>query len=215
LTSSSTLLPKGLFGGLLSELKVNEEGLRSHIEKAWSCKGVALVNDLEEWRRGGAETYIARSSLDLVGGSSLEVVGKAFVGMGLSPVAQQDRWIKRRDLLQRHGVNVPFLYATYPGMIVEECIPIEFEGCDAAPDEIAFQLGQISSVMFMLRFHPVALAGDVRVKDGRVFMIDFGSDLGDPDTSMDESWLENLREKFTGRNRSAFEHGLITGYKTQ
>lgn len=204
------LNPEGLFGGLMSELRRNEAQLVDHVKKSWRLHDVESLQDLGKWRRGGAETYIAEANVCCSDGAEIKVIAKAFVGTGLKPTDQQERWLARRTILSSKGIKVPRLYAEYPGMIVEEFVDHDPHAIETM--EIAFQLGQIASVMLAERFHPVGMIGDTRFDEGRVYYIDFGSDLGGTGQSDDDGWLSSVRSKFSDEVRKDFEEGLRIGF---
>ena len=204
------LNPKGLFGGLVSEINKKEDQLAHYVRKYWRLPKVESLQDLGDWRRGGAETYIAEAIISSSDGVKTKVIAKAFVGIGLKPSDQQQRWLLRRALLSSKGVRVPRLYAQYPGMIVEEFIEHEPRAIGASG--IAFQLGQVASVLLAQRFNPVCMINDTRFSDDRVCYIDFGSDLGGEGQSEDDSWINGVRLKLPSGVRNFFEKGLRAGF---
>lgn len=96
-------------------------------------------------------------------------------------------------------------------MIVEEFVDHDPSAITTAG--VAFQVGQIASVLLSEGFHPVGLLGDLRYSDGRVFYIDFGSDLGGAMQSNSDGWLTQVRSKISDEVQDEFEQGLQFGFQ--
>jgi hypothetical protein len=205
--NNSTFLLKGLFGGLLAELKVCVEGLIDEIRNNWDCDEVGCVRDTEDWRRGGAETYIARGDLIFRDGTETSVIGKAFVGWGSLPEVQQERWEQRRAELRDAGVPVPKLYARYPGLSIEQFIPDELDIAGELEAGHAFQLGKLARVLSDRNYHPISFGRDLRLSAGIVVFVDFGSDLGGTGQS-DRIWIDRARALLSPTSLSEFDRGL-------
>ena len=202
------ILERGLFGGLLKELKLSHSDLAAHVAKEWRTGGpVSAISDISVWARGGAETYVARSRIERLDGTSVDVWAKAFVGMGLSPQAQQDRWETRRSLFQVQGIRVPFLYAQYPALSIEEYIP-----GDLILSELdwhkSYQLGEIARHLCQLHLQPLSLISDVRIKEEQVYVVDLGTDIS---RESERDWPTKVATKLTGLNRQAFLEALSSG----
>lgn len=209
---SSALRPKGLFGGLANELKVDAGDVIVHLSTQFSCAPFAALTDVGDWHRGGAETYVARGRVHLTNGDVLEVIGKAFVGFGLSPTDQQERWEKRRQAIAEGGVPVPRVYAQYSAMLIEEYIPDEMPAPSRISPAIAYQIGQIAHVLDKKGFFPVALLGDLRMKLGVVKMIDFGSDLGGRGQHV-PGWESRVADLFSPESSAEFSAGFSAGFR--
>jgi hypothetical protein len=199
------LSPKGLFGGLTKELDLGEAALAAEIGKRTSLP-VRELADLADWRRGGAETYIGLSEMRLHDGSSVKVVGKAFVAWGPTPSEQQARWEIRRTELSKRGVQVPKVYCQFPAMTVEEYIEGDMPPLAAVDPPMAFQLGQIVGALQDFGLRPLSLHSDLRVANGRVYYIDFGSDL--LEQPIEEKWVNDFASSLPPACRESFSLGL-------
>lgn len=190
MTIKASLLPKGLFGGLLAELRTDLQGLTREIENNWDVqRPVALADELE-WKRGGAETFIAVSRIEVSQGGSEMLLGKAFVGWGVSPTQQQQRWEQRRAEFRQIGIPVPRLIARYDGLSVEEFIADSVAAAPLLSQDEAAQLGAIAAKLDSMRLRPLSMLADVRSAGGQLMYVDFGSDLV-PSTSEDQ-WIASF-----------------------
>jgi hypothetical protein len=204
----SKLNPKGLFGGLLKELRMDIPSLVREINMNWKCDGVREVQDLGPWRRGGSETYVAEGYLYFANGHLTHVIGKAFVGWGLSPSEQQKRWERKRSTLSSAGVPTPKLLAIYPALSIEEFIPDALPPLPMIGAWEAFQLGGIVNVLRDLGFRPIALHSDIRMLNQNLVLVDLGTDLGETMLDSDQIWVETLAGRLSGEAREAFDRGL-------
>lgn len=177
MTPSAALLPKGLFGGLLAELRTDLQGLVREIEQKWDVPRPTALADESEWKRGGAETFIAISRIEIGQGRSTRLLGKAFVGWGVSPTQQQHRWEQRRAEFRQIGIPVPRLIARYDGLSVEEFIADSVAAATALSEDEGAQLGAIAAKLESMRLRPLSMLADVRSAGGELTYVDFGSDL--------------------------------------
>lgn len=208
MTVSQGVRQKGLFGGLMYERRLNEAGLLDHINRNWNVGQILKLSDLGDWHRGGAETYVAAGRLYLEGDQTQDVIGKAFVGTGLLPERQQMRWEERRYLLRELGVSVPLLIAQYPALSIEQFIPDPFPFANELSPDLAFQAGRIAGALAASHFWPVSMLRDLRVSEGRVYYVDFGSDLGGQGQTREPTWIQKVVEGMSPASRREFEYGL-------
>lgn len=209
MTVNDEINQKGLFGGLMYERRLNKADLLRHINRQWAENEVVSFSDIGEWRRGGAETYVATGRLNTEDGRTLDVIGKAFVGTGLPPDRQQERWEERRQLLHASGIATPKVFATYPALTIEEFIDQPMPPAAELTPELAFQAGQIAGILAEMGFWPIAMLGDMRVSGGRVSYVDFGSDLGGAtNQSRYPEWIDKIRQELVGDSKSEFDFGL-------
>ena len=136
-----------------------------------------------DWTRGGAETYNLVFKIVSIQYTASYIL-KACVPF--SPAVPIDRvlegWIKRRILLQEHGVKTPRLYGVALGMILEDFIPCELSKLKLPEwnSRLIEQVFQFAETLTKLRFAAVSPFVDLRTDRIAVFQVDFGSDLGEP-----------------------------------
>jgi hypothetical protein len=170
------------------------ESLASAIEKLAvggddpSNCSLTLVRD---WYRAGAESYIY--VFDIVcTNDKTRLLFKAFVGFpaGGSLVAKHNEMLYRRELLADNGVAVPRLYGVAGATILEEYIVDDLDtgiaGADSkARRNLAEDLIHYGAVLDRLGFFPVSPFSDLRTDGSRLFVVDFGADLGPPGKFID------------------------------
>jgi hypothetical protein len=138
----------------------------------------------EGWVRGGAETYVYPFSVQFKSGCSVRMIVKAVIAFSPSRTLDQiiEEWLRRRKLIEAAGVNVPRLVFAGQGLIVEEFIPFslaEILKDQTLKDDVLF--GQVffyAGVLSKLGFAPIDAFSDLRTDGERVYVIDFGEDLG-------------------------------------
>jgi hypothetical protein len=204
----ANVLEDGLLGGLMKERNCSFDSLLAEIQVNWGIADAVGGSDVGPWRRGGSETYIARSRIDVASGDTIEVLGKAFVRWGLPPEEQQRQWEERRSLFQMSGIPVPPLFARYPALSIEAYIPDEFPPADLLSEALAFQLGQIARRLRDLGLAPLAPLADLRCLKGKVFYVDLGSDLGSRLQGGSSEWLETLERKLSAPAQKWFRDGF-------
>jgi hypothetical protein len=144
------------------------------------------VIDIDQgWFRSGAETYsffftvktggnrrsfVLKACTPAMGGTSLEVIF--------------EKWLARRKLVSAAGVNTPDLYAAGKGVLLEQYIPLSLaEFLREKPGEIlraVDPLCRIAAVLMRLGFRATSLFADLRTDTEKMYLVDFGEDLGEP-----------------------------------
>lgn len=209
MTVNDSISQKGLFGGLMYERRLNEADLLRHINRVWAENEVVGFSDIGEWQRGGAETYVATGRLVTAGGQTMNVIGKAFVGTGLPPEQQQERWEARRKLLHDSGIATPKVFALYPALTIEEFVDQPMPRAADLTPELAFQAGRIAGILAANGFWPISMLSDLRVSDGQAIYVDFGSDLGGASNRpQTPEWIEKIRQELVVNCKSEFDFGL-------
>jgi len=138
---------------------------------------------IEDWHRGGAETFIMVFTVE---GPSLSKKLLLKACTPFSPAVPIEdvlaKWLRRRKFLEASGCLAPHLYGTLEGTLIEEYIP------DALSD---FELGRwnegltrdlmhYAQVLAANGFCALSPFSDLRTDGWRVYVVDFGEDLGDP-----------------------------------
>ena len=144
---------------------------------------------VEDWRRGGSETYVLVFLVHTSIGSS-KLILKAYVappGTGdLS--AGVEELMRRRGLLSARGIATPHLYGVHRADWLEEYVAEDIATAlkdGARRIELATDLLLIAVALDRLGFAPLAPFSDLRARGNRTVMIDFGQDLGPPDVSLE------------------------------
>ncbi len=165
-----------------------------------------LTNDIEpfsiesddEWRRGGAETYLYCFSVHRQF-SIQHVIIKAAVPFSLARSLDEvmASWIERRHLLEIEGIKTPRVFFAGSGLIVEEFVKYSVAETIRGPvadthliDQVVFYAGVLSK----LGFAPTDAFTDLRTNGTIVYAIDFGQDLGPPNVTdvMDDSMYNRV-----------------------
>ncbi len=138
-----------------------------------------------EWYRAGAETYIYEFAVISEGLRKQLVLKACTPTLGPnSPDVILDAWIARRSLLAACHVKVPKLYGWKGAILLEEHVPYDLRAFVSArintPAFILPDICQIAAALIHLEFSPVAPYSDLRTDGERLYVIDFGSDIGPP-----------------------------------
>jgi len=156
------------------------------------------ISQPEKWIRAGGECYILPFELKNEQ-KSIRGIFKAVLSNG----GNVDIPVSRRKLLETNGMRTPHLYGYGGGVILEEFLPYNFDEAlqkfgDIALREVAYAYGVIAKC----GFQPVTngLIRDFRANEsGKMHMIDFGGDLGEPSSKPTELWgafEKELNEKY-------------------
>ena len=141
------------------------------------------------WSRGGSETYVSSGVLNFYAQdgrqSQRKVIAKAYCGFGLAPEDRVELWRKRAWRLAKGGVPVSNVYSTYKGILFAEHIEwslIRF--LKSQTDEkvavwAAKQLINLANSLDHLKVHPISLLDDLRTNGLKIYLVDFGEDLGE------------------------------------
>lgn len=146
--------------------------------------------DILEWHRGGAETYIATGRvISAIGGERLErtFLAKAIVTSPSDPETTANNWAKRLELLSRVGVNRPMLYSNHRACLYQEYIPDHFSEVwkrsnDVERTNYTFELAKIYAALDACGFRPISYNfHDLMFQRSAIYLVDVGQDLGDWD----------------------------------
>lgn len=142
------------------------------------------LREIEAWHPGGAETYVY--VFDLVAGAAIRrLIIKAFVSAAAG-AGRLDVLLERRALLESEGIAVPEMYASGRGVLLEEYVPwllrdyVRSTPPDDRAARILVGLNRLALVLDAYGFAPLSPFADLRTDGSRVFMVDFGEDLGGP-----------------------------------
>ena len=163
------------------------------------------IHSSSAWRRGGAETYIFDFEVICVA-SRRRLIAKALVAAspGIPPEKQLDLWYMRRDLIQRSGCPVPTLYVFGKGILIEEYVQDSLVDVlrDGHNTKLFMKLHRYASNVISAGFCPTSFIPNLRTDGKRLFWIDFGNDLGEPQKpNRDPQSLQRLYdeyERYTG-----------------
>ena len=195
------LKPKGLSDEFIR--LGNGAGDWSRIESGLRVAGVlrtaermTAYSDCEPWHRGGGETYVADAIIEVAGGSesSRHVIAKAVVSFATSLEAKLEVLLTRRAMLTKLGIAVPELYSARDAMVLEEFIDRPIGETDLADEGILQQVGCIAAKLDCSGFTTLSFLSDMRVKDGCLYYVDFGFDLGEPSGSRTKSALHAIEK---------------------
>lgn len=172
------------------------------------------------WRRGGNESYIAAMDLSVESDTSRidrPVLLKAIIGYGTTK-EKIEGMLARRSLLESAGVGTSHLFAVddsvfYEGFLPETIEPVSYvKRRDPRTDDLI----RYAAALDELGFEPVARAEaffrDLMADEHGAYVIDFGSDLGEPGSNQTTHGLEALR-KVSSRANANFEE-LETRYES-
>ena len=190
--SKHKFLPKGLSGeflrigtGATHHERLEDALLQCQIRQI--TQEVLAFQDVTEWHRGGAESYIADSTVLFADGREHHVLAKALVASGPFIDNMLDSWTKRRTLLEMIGVRVPRLYCVREGVFFEEFIDEPFLGDVPLLDSYRNQLASIAAKLDAWGFNTLCFTADLRIKNTNLYYVDFGFDLGDPSAGISNS----------------------------
>jgi hypothetical protein len=164
--------------------------------------GDFTITTVEDWHRGGAETFIYRFRIACDGFTCSDYILKACVPFSpATPIEYVlNQWHDRRILLSMHGVRTPTLHAIGNGVLLEEFIPHSISDLirtySDRTEPIAQATAHLAGVVARLRFIPTDLFSELRTHGTDSVMIDFGSDLGPPNAAYhtsDAIWTALLR----------------------
>ena len=94
-----------------------------------SSEHLVEYEDITEWQRGGAETYIARTKIKLIGASGdlqeRDFIAKAIVTPCGNLTERCNELMKRRETLRKNGALVSEIYSVHNATIYEKYLPLE------------------------------------------------------------------------------------------
>lgn len=195
--------------GNLSPAALIENWLKDHHVIPFESLLLEYVDE-EQWFRSGSETYLARASAkyllpqDHENTITVPFVLKALVG--LFPSAQADKWRTRRNMLQQIGISVSNWFDLYDATIVEPFYPYgkdSFNNPAYLPD-----LVRIASLLDSHGYRTLSFLSDLRSNGEQLFYIDFGFDLGEPDTNITSDNAKRTLQEFCQKNHLEFPDRL-------
>jgi hypothetical protein len=149
---------------------------------------MTCYKDLTNWQRGGAETYITSFEIhyQLAGNRIvLPIILKAILSM----TDVNHRWEQYKNRIKRlneFGIATPFNYYYQDGVIYQqfikysidewiEILKTKVDGIVQIKNKIQILLNQITKAGFV----PTGLIHNLRIDNDEIYLIDFGSDLGE------------------------------------
>jgi hypothetical protein len=144
-----------------------------------------VIEQVQDWTRGGDETYIYRFRVVLPGRVE-DLLLKAIVAFSLTkPLTEiADEWVARRRLLATEGIATPTLYCAKRALLMERFIPYNLSdflrGTPVPPSRLVGQVIRYAAVLDKLGFCALAPFHGLRTDGTDMFAIDFGQDLGPP-----------------------------------
>jgi hypothetical protein len=167
------------------------------------------IRQLDDWHRGGAETYILSFVIVDDHGGEAMFLAKALVAatLGTPPERQLEHWTARRNKLESVGCPVSRWYLWGNALIIEEYLPDSLDELltkNGHQPELWQTLLSICTSVAQAGYRPISVIPNIRGKHGRLRWVDFGEDLGGrtPDVSSLKSTISIL----------AAEYGKLTGY---
>lgn len=136
---------------------------------------------INQWQRGGAETYITDFIVERGPGNKEHLIAKACIKF--SPREAMNEWLERRRIMQENGVLFPKLFAVDGATIIEEYVPYTFkEAYNQSNEDQRSELREnyISTYkrVYGAGFKPASLH-DVRSHGvDVVVVVDVGEDIG-------------------------------------
>ncbi|MCX5708146.1 MAG: hypothetical protein NTY14_04110, partial [Candidatus Omnitrophica bacterium] len=174
-----------------------EQGLRG-LKIIRENERLLLSEEVFDWRRGGAETFLASVRIVLENDKgqqySRQFLAKAVIKMFPDKVAQE--WLKRKEILDRLGIKTQEVFAHQQGEGVLYVSWLPFTGMEAFSaatgehkTDLIKKLASIAARLDVAGFAARDFLHDL-VSDGdELYYMDFGSDLGEP------SWQQTITSK--------------------
>jgi hypothetical protein len=144
-----------------------------------------LLEETHGWRRAGAETYIYRFKV-ISAERAHDVLLKAVTAFSTSRTLGElsNEWVCRRRLLAEAGVCTPTLYFAGRAILVEQYVGEKLASWlrrkPSNSIQLTDQVFRLAAVMDRHGFLPVCAFNGLRTDGDRVYVVDFGQDLGPP-----------------------------------
>jgi len=142
----------------------------------------------KNWYRSGAETY------GLVFNIQTKSEIKYFFLKACCPTSCTisidmitEQWITKRKIINNLKISVPQLYAYHSGLILEEFIPYHLTPKllnTKNSNKIKNNIENIAKGLILAKFNPINPFGNLMSRGNDVVWVDFGSDLGMPDSKV-------------------------------
>jgi len=142
-------------------------------------ESLTSYTDLTKWLRGGAETYIAISSVTTNKGLK-KFIAKALISIASQPDKQLEGWMKRRKIIESLNIRTPKLFSALNGVIYEQFIDEPLIINPTVTRGVIEQLVFIASQLDSIGFTTLSFINDIRISSDDLYYVDFGSDLGEP-----------------------------------
>jgi len=169
--------------------KTNEEKIENMLRELKildSSEHLAEYEDITEWKRGGAETYIARSKIKFINDSGKlqekEFVAKAIVTLCGNLTERCNELMKRRETLRKNGALVSEVYTVHKATIYEKYLPLEAqEALDSRCNkkQLEDDLQKILLALEKSGAKTENVLRDMRSDGKHIYFVDYGEDLGD------------------------------------
>lgn len=148
------------------------------------------IEEVQDWTRGGAETFIYRFRVMHQSGCVHDVLLKAIVAFSTARSLSElgGEWLERRRLMEREGMRTPHLYFAGRALIVEEFVPTELASVlkqrrgDVA--RLVDQVMRYAAILDKHGFCPLSPFHSLRTDGRDVFVVDFGQDMGPPGVAL-------------------------------
>ena len=144
-----------------------------------------VLEEVQGWRPGGAETYIYRFRI-VTAKQNKDLIVKAVVAFSPATSLSEltSEWIRRRRHLERGGVRTPELYFSTGAYLIEDFIPYKLSDLLRSTlknrTSICRQVLEFAGVLEKEGFRPIGAFDDLRTDGVNVFAVDFGEDIGPP-----------------------------------
>jgi hypothetical protein len=163
------------------------------LQSALQCVGVlpldeklASYEDVSNWRRGGAETYVSDFRVAISSDSglrNLHVIAKAIVKWATPPERVLQVWLHRQRRLEEFGATVAQIFGSAAGIIYQKFIPFAFADWFRSVDPSSrgqwmYRLKELAARVDAAGFAPVEFVNNLRTDGVRLFIVDVGADLG-------------------------------------
>lgn len=154
-----------------------------HLNLIDTVKSKFEIDVLQDWIRGGSETYILRFAISQESGERSEYLMKACTALsfGLTIQSIVESWIEKRQIISSHGVSTPRLIGVGKGLIIEDFIPFTLVSVLRDPKlrhSHLVQLASYAGIIHVLGFQAIDPFSDLRSDGSRLYAIDFGEDIG-------------------------------------
>jgi len=141
------------------------------------------IQEIENWRRGGAETYVYTFQLIYRVANPKKLIAKAMVAWQAAlPAEQQARWQYKMNDFTALGLKVPQCFLSGKSLIIEEFIEHDIRSYyqqTELKEEFVSAVTEYGLIVINSGFAPVNIIGNLRTDGKQIYWIDFGTDLGD------------------------------------
>lgn len=164
------------------------------------------LDDILEWQRGGAETYITSGIIYYIDSHNSirerRVLAKAYCGFSPYPEKKIELWQKRAYCLEQTRIPINKVYSSFQGVLFVEYLPwslIDFLKSSRNTQKLEWAgslLSDLANKLDYLKVYPVMLLADLRTDGTKIYITDFGEDLGDvPGKSTESLHCRKLLQK--------------------